>query len=65
MSGRLSWRTVEYAFLIEMFYKGKWEAEIGTRRYAHALEIAQVYPAGRTKVRIIRCYDGEVLWKNY
>lgn len=60
-----SWRTVAYAFLIEMLLKGKWEPEIGTRRYAHALEIAQRYPVARAKVRIIRCHDEEVLWKNY
>ncbi len=59
-----SYRTVEYAFMIEMLVKGKWENEVGTRKRTQAMEVVGLYPA-HCKLRILRCHDGEIIWQSH
>lgn len=59
-----SWRTVEYAFMIDMCIRGRWEHEVGTRKFSQAMEVVGLY-GPKYKLRVVRCHDGEILWSSH
>lgn len=59
-----SWRTVEYAFMIDLWVRGRWEHEVGTRKLTQAMEVVTLYRPTQ-RLQIVRCHDGAILWSSH